>query len=106
MELVQGTTAGGIGSETGYAVLSMACRRFWEWAGGRLREAIVTAGKKENIGSFVMRCGVGEDHDLSGKRLLLTVWPGRQCWCHPKCDSAPVLVAFSRFPQPCVSSQL
>ena len=53
----------------------MACRRFWESAGGRLREAIATAGKKENIGSFVMRFGVGEDPDLSGKRLLLTVWP-------------------------------
>ena len=96
MELVHGTTAGGIGNETEYAVLNMVCPRFWESAGGRLREAIAAAGKKGNTGSFVMRFGVGEDPDLSGKRLLLTVWPGRQCWCHPKCDSAPVLVAFSR----------
>ena len=50
----------------------------------------------------MMRFGVGEDPDLSGKRLLLTVWPGRRCWCHPRCDSAPVLVAFSAtFPAMC-----
>ena len=50
------TTAGDIGKETGYAV-----------------------GKKASISSFVMRFGVGEGSDLSGKRLLLTVWPVRQC---------------------------
>ena len=72
------TTAGDIGKETGYAVLSMVCPRFWESAGGRLRNAIAAVGKKANIGSFVMRFGVG-DPDLSGKRLLLTVWPVRQC---------------------------
>ena len=90
MEPVHGITAGGIGIETGYAASSMVCPRSWESA-----EATATAGKKGKTGSFVMRFGVGEDPDLSGKRHLLIVWPGRRCWCHPKCDSAPVLVAFS-----------
>ena len=80
----------------------MVCPRSWESAGGRLREATATAGKKGNTGSFVMRFGVGEAPDLSGKKHLLIVWPCCRCWCHRKCESAPVLVAFSAtFPAMC-----
>ena len=62
------TTAGDIGKETGYAVLSMVCPRFWASAGGRLRNVIAAVGKKASISSFVMRFGVGEGPDLSGKK--------------------------------------
>ena len=65
--------------ETGFAVLSMVCPRFWASTGGRLRIVIAAVGKKASISSFVMLFGVGEGPDLSGKRLLLTVWPVRRC---------------------------
>ena len=40
---------------------------------------IAAVGKKASFSSFVMLFGVGEGPDLSGKRLLLTDWPVRQC---------------------------
>ena len=73
------TTAGDIEKETGFAVLSMVCPRFWASTGGRLRNVIAAVGKKASFSSFVMLFGVGEGPDLSGKMLLLIVWPVRQC---------------------------
>ena len=46
------TTAGDIGKETGYAVLSMVCPRFWASTGGILRNVIAAVGKKARRSSF------------------------------------------------------
>ena len=59
------TTAGDIEEETGFAVLSMVCPRFWVSTGERLRILVAAVGKKASISSFVMLFGVGEGPSLS-----------------------------------------
>ena len=74
------TTAGDIGKETGYAVSSMVFSKIlgvdW-WEVAKRDRGSWKEGKYKFICDAVR--ALGRAPDLSGKRLLLTVWPVRQC---------------------------
>ena len=74
-ERVPEITVGDIDGGTGFAASSMVWPGSLGSIGGRFRILTAGNGKKASISLSVMRFDVGEDPNLSGKRLLLTIWP-------------------------------